>query len=303
MVEISEVIDTPSPEENAVDVRSQERLADADEIESALLSHLTRPSAQLHVKNLITKLRKEGKALQRVAVSTSAAAGGSSPSDSAKPAVEPVKTAEAAAPTQQTTRTTTTTPNVNKKYQSFPTHYFDCGEYNSPTVTVYIPLNDIGSHDKSKISCEFTSTSFDLIVADFTPPAGGATQKSMSYRLLNDNLAHNIDTSKSKYIIKSNKIIIKLGKIKGEYSYDHWTDLSAKKKKSSSSSGGKGKNKEDPTAGIMDLMKDMYDNGDDNMRKMIGETMYKQRTGQLNGKDGMGDMGMDGLGGMNDLGL
>jgi calcyclin binding protein len=313
MVEISEVIESPSAEENnAVDLRSHERLADADEIESALLSHLTRPSAQLHVKNLITKLRKEGKALQRVAVSTSVAAasaaagGGSLSSESAKPAVEPVKTAEAA-PTQQTTRsTTTTTPNVNKKYQSFPTHYFDCGEYNSPTVTVYIPLNGIGSHDKSKISCEFTSTSFDLIVADFTPPAGAASggQKSMSYRLLNDNLAHEIDVSKSKYIIKSNKIIIKLGKIKGEYSYDHWTDLSAKKKKSSSS-GGKGK-KEDPAAGIMDLMKDMYDNGDDNMRKMIGETMYKQRTGQLNGKDGMGgmgDMGMDGLGGMGDLGL
>jgi calcyclin binding protein len=312
MVEISEVIDSPSSEEeNAVDLRSQERLADADEIESALLSHLTRPSAQLHVKNLITKLRKEGKALQRVAVSASAAAasanGGSLSSESAKPAVETVKTAVATAPTQQTTRTANLTPNVNKKYQSFPTHYFDCGEYNSPTVTVYIPLNDIGSHDKSKISCEFTSTSFDLIVADFTLP-GGATQKSVSYRLLNDNLAHEIDTSKSKYIIKSNKIIIKLGKIKGEYSYDHWTDLSAKKKKSSSSSSGGGGKKEDPTAGIMDLMKDMYDNGDDNMRKMIGETMYKQRTGQLNGKDGMGmggmgDMGMDGLGGMGDLGL
>jgi calcyclin binding protein len=238
-------------------------------------------------------------------VSTSAAAsavagGVSTSSDSAKPAVETAKTAEAAAPTQQATRSTTTatSTNVNKKYQSFPTHYFDCGEYNSPTVTVYIPLNDIGSHDKSKISCEFTSTSFDLIVTDFG-------EKSMSYRLLNDNLAHEIDVSKSKYIIKSNKIIIKLGKIKGEYSYDHWTDLSAKKKKSSSSSGGK--NKEDPTAGIMDLMKDMYDNGDDNMRKMIGETMYKQRTGQLNGKDGgmggMGDLGMDGLGGMGDLGL
>lgn len=309
MVEISEVIDSPSTaaeeKNNAVDVRSQERLADADEIESALLSHLTRPSAQLHVKNLITKLRKEGKALQRVAVSTSAAAasaatGSGSSSSSAKPAVETaVKTAETTAPTQQPARNnaTTTTPNINKKYQSFPTHYFDCGEYNSPTVTVYIPLNGIGNHDKSKISCEFTSTSFDLIVTDFG-------EKNMSYRLLNDNLAHEIDVSKSKYIIKSNKIIIKLGKIKGEYSYDHWTDLSAKKKKSSSTgSGGKGK-KEDPTAGIMDLMKDMYDNGDDNMRKMIGETMYKQRTGQLNGKDGMGggmgDMGMDGLGGMGD---
>ncbi len=112
-----------------------------------------------------------------------------------------------------------------------------------------------------------------------------------SYRLLNDNLEKEIDVSKSKYIIKPNKIIIKLGKVKGEYSYDYWTDLTAKKKKENKGT------KEDPAAGIMDMMKEMYDNGDDNMKKMIGETMYKQRTGQLD-KPGAG-----GMGGMGDLGL
>jgi calcyclin binding protein len=42
----------------------------------------------------------------------------------------------------------------------------------------------------------------------------------------------------------------------------------------------------------MDLMKDMYDKGDDSMKKMIGETMTKQRDGKLgNGLDqGMDDM-------------
>jgi len=51
-------------------------------------------------------------------------------------------------------------------------------------------------------------------------------------------------------------------------------------------------------------MKDMYDEGDDNMKKMIGETMYKQRMGQLNnGKDDMmgGMGGMGGFGGMGDM--
>ena len=52
--------------------RSQERLADADELE-AVLVHVTRPSAQIYLRSLITNLRKEGKALQRVAASTSAA--------------------------------------------------------------------------------------------------------------------------------------------------------------------------------------------------------------------------------------
>lgn len=292
MVEISEVEEettTTTTAENGsgaaaaaspVDLRSQERLADADEIESALLAHITRPSARLHVQNLITKLRKEGKALMRVAASTTDTAVGSD--SAAAPSSLP-------APPKRTPVTSPVITSSANKYQPFPTHYFECGEYNSPFVTVYIPLSGIGSHDKSKISCNFTPTSFDVVVADYTD--------GKSYRLLNDNLEKDIDVTKSKYVVKSNKIIIKLGKIKGEYgSYDHWTELTAKKTKKKD---GDGKTrKEDPTAGIMDLMKDMYDNGDDNMKKMIGETMYKQRTGQL-GRDG----GMGGLGDMGDLGL
>jgi len=285
MVEISEVMEEETPAttttEDVVDSRSQERFADADEIEAAL-AHITRPSAQLHLQNLITKLRKEGKALQRVAASTSAAASDDSCS---APAAKPSATAlpDVPTPPKKTPITTPIITSSTNKYQSFPTHYFDCGEYNSPLVTVYVPLDGIGSHDKSKISCNFTSTSFDLIVTDFTD--------GKSYRLLNDNLEKEIDVSKSKYIIKPNKIIIKLGKVKGEYSYDYWTDLTAKKKKENKGT------KEDPAAGIMDMMKEMYDNGDDNMKKMIGETMYKQRTGQLD-KPGAG-----GMGGMGDLGL
>ena len=275
MVEIEEVMDvepTQQPQDNAALTRSQERLSDADEIESAL-KHIARPSARLHVENLISRLRKEGKALERVAASTPGDAretdGESMQIDEKPPAQPPVPL-----------RTPATVPPVStSKYKSFPTYLFDAGKYNSPTVSIYVPLDNIGSHDKSKISCNFTSTSFDLIVTDF---------EGNDYRLLNDNLEHEIDALKSKYIVKPNKIIIKLGKIKGEYSYDSWTQLTAKKKKE------KGK-KDDPAAGIMDLMKDMYESGDDNMKKMIGETMYKQRMGQL-GKDGMGDMGMDGFG-------
>ena len=280
MVEIEMMDEEPQQQQdNAANSRSQERMADADEIEAAL-QHITRPSAKLHLQNLIDRLRKEGKALERVAASSAA-------DTAAKPQdvkVEPEKAQVKSEPAIPLRTPATAAPVSNAKYRSFPTYYFDAGSYNSPTVSVYVPLDNIGTHDKSKISCDFTSTSFDLIVSDYD----GA-----SYRLVNDNLENDIDVSKSKYVVKPNKIIIKLGKIKGEYSYDSWTQLTAKKKKDKSK-------KDDPAAGIMDLMKDMYDSGDDNMKKMIGETMYKQRTGQLGkdgmGMDGMGDMGMGGLG-------
>lgn len=99
--------------------------------------------------------------------------------------------------------------------------------------------------------------------------------------MFRDNLDKDINPDASKYIVKADKIVVKLAKVKGEYgSYDHWSGLTAKKKKASK--------KEDPSQSIMDLMKEMYDSGDDNMKKMIGETMLKQQRGEL-GKGGMDD--------------
>ncbi|KAL3772309.1 hypothetical protein ACHAW5_004914 [Stephanodiscus triporus] len=86
--------------------------------------------------------------------------------------------------------------------------------------------------------------------------------------------------AKSKYIVKPNKIIIKLGKVKsgtGTYSsYDSWMQLMSKKSKDKTAAK---RGKDDPMGGIMDMMKDMYEEGDDNMKKVIGEAMYKQRMG------------------------
>ena len=304
MVEISEIVEeepqpvaaaAPSASANAADSRSKERLDDADEIEAAL-AHITRPSARLHLENLITKLRKEGKALQRVAASK---AGVSSDGAGAEAAAKPIPQPQAAAhlplkdpPVPKHTPAKAPTISSNK-YQTFPTYYFDAGKYGSPTVSVYVPLDGIGTHDKSKISCSFTNGSFDLIVSDW---------QGKSYRLLNDNLEKDIDLTKSKYIIKPNKILLKLGKIKGEYGFDSWSQLSAKKSKKRNASGKSSKDDDssNPAAGIMDMMKDMYDGGDDNMKKMIGETMYKQRMGQMNPNGGAGGMD-DMMGGMGDM--
>jgi len=314
MVQISEIIEEDPPPQapvaaaagdtdvigngvvNAADARAQERLSDADEIEAALsANHIARPSARLHIENLITKLRKEGAALQRVAASNKA--------DSSEMEME-VDTAKAEPTKPSITRLLPSVPksspanlkpNLANKYQTFPTHYFDLGGYSSATISVYVPLEGVGRHDRAKISCIFTASSFDLVVTDYSIDGGVAK----TYRLLNDNLDKDIVPDKSKCVVKPNKIIIKLSKVKGEYGFDSWTDLTAKKKKKRDNSGKP--QKDDPSAGIMDMMKDMYDKGDDNMKKMIGETMMKQRTGQLDkpgmpggmpGMDGLGDMGM-----------
>jgi calcyclin binding protein len=98
----------------------------------------------------------------------------------------------------------------------------------------------------------------------------------------------------SKFVVKKDKVILKLGKVKGEYSYDSWSSLTAKKGKKDTAS-----KKADPQNSIMELMKDMYDNGDDQMKKTIGESMMKSHRGEKTESPkmpGMDDFGMDDFG-------
>jgi calcyclin binding protein len=129
--------------------------------------------------------------------------------------------------------TTTTTPIVtitnnnvvNKSITSYipiESYSWDQGEYNTPTVSIFIDLEDVGKV-KDQVSISFTKSSFDVKVHNLN---------NKNYRLVKDNLDKDIIPDKSKYIIKNNKIVLKLQKVKGEYSYDTWSSLISKKKKS-----------------------------------------------------------------------
>jgi len=295
MVEVTEIIGDEEKEQKQELSPSQERLLDADEIESLCNDVAKRPSVKAHLESLVQKIRRDASALKRLEDSKArleAEQGDSKQDDGEEEEeveeviVEEVEntTTSAAA---STAASATTPPQLSalQKYKNIDKFLFDAGSYNSPTVSIYITSlpSHIYSLPKENITCDFTKTSFDLKINDPENPSKN------SYRLVKDNLDKDINPDKCKLLIKKNKIIIKLGKVKSEYgSYDSWMDLSSKKSKES-----KAKSKADPSASIMDMMKEMYDSGDDNMKKMIGETMLKQREGKLGGdKPGMG-MGMD----------
>ena len=76
--------------------------------------------------------------------------------------------------------------------------------------------------------------------------------------------------SDCKYVVKKDKVVVKLTKRKGEYSYEtvipgeirwygltrwQWTNLTSKKSKEAADLS-----KKDPTAGLMDMMKVLCDN-------------------------------------------
>jgi len=291
-VEEVEMSETPIPQ-------SEERFLDADEIES-LSKMAKRPSVKIQLQALVQRMKRDGNALKRVEESSKKA---DSVDDSANAtATDPIKDETVdkviATPSLKSATPTISSSSSNVpisssvKYQPIDRFLFDAGSYNSPTVTLYInspEMKNIGSLPKDQINCKFTNSSFDLTIENFN---------GVNYRLFKDNLDKDIDPEKSACKVKANKIIIKLAKVKSEYgSYDSWTDLTSKKTKESKAQAAK-----DPSASIMGMMKEMYDNGDDNMKKMIGETMLKQREGRL-GKDMDGPGGMGGLGGMGDMNL
>lgn len=282
---------------------SQERLLDAQEIEKVLES-VHRPTVRMHLESLMKKLRKESEALKRVekskaVVVESSGSDGEKKIESENPdEVTTASTPEASPVTTESDFVNTATPSTQQqssstspstttaaigggsrlaKYVPIDRFAFDAGGYNAPFVTLYIDLPGVGSIPRDQISCEFQKDAFDLIVRNL---------RNQSYRLYKDCLEKDIDADKSKIIIKSDKIVVKLAKVKqGEYGgYEYWSKLTDDPKK-------KKNLKENPSAGIMDLMKQMYEEGDDNMRKVIGETMLKQQRGELGKTPGLDDFG------------
>lgn len=132
-------------------------------------------------------------------------------------------------------------------------------------VKIYVSdgMKGVGNLEKDNISCTFEENSFDLRVTNL---------EGKNYRFYKNNLEHDIIPDKSKYRVKKDKIILNVKKSEGKYGMsESWTGtLTAKKKKSKS-------DKEDPGKSLQNMMKDLYDNGDEQMRKTIGEAMLKSR--------------------------
>lgn len=273
---------------------SEEKMLDALAIEEAAKTITDRPTAKLQLDNLVQKLKRESQTLKRVEISKKKAEAGTVCVLPESAVTLPPNKSIVKAPTKDVTEyhseggeddeveeevvVSVTTPITTKeKYVNIDRFAFDAGGYDSKFVSLYINLDGVGSLDKDLISCDFTAGSFDLVVKNY--------QGNKNMRLFKDNLDKDIDPEKSKFIVKKDKIVLKLHKVKGEFgSFDYWTDLTSKKGSKEKKKLGSG----NPTDSIMDLMKDMYNSGDDNMKKMIGETMMKQQRGEL-GRGGPDD--------------
>jgi calcyclin binding protein len=232
-------------------------MEEIEEVER-LIETATFPGVKAHLQSYLNKLKAKSTA------SASAAA--------------PVATSANASVAAKETSAVSRPLSFGGVYIPVENFSWDQGSYNSPTVTVYVEIPNVGSV-KDNVTVDFGTHSFDFKVH-------GCDGKN--YRLIKDNLDKDIVPHESKFIVKKDKVVIKLQKVKGEYSYESWTSLTAKKPRDATKDEQK---KKDPMGGLMDMMKDMYEDGDDNMKKIIGEAMLKSKSGERPDPPSMPGMG------------
>ncbi|KAK7368262.1 hypothetical protein VNO80_10286 [Phaseolus coccineus] len=127
-------------------------------------------------------------------------------------------------------------------------------------VKIYVSMEGI---DENKIETEFKSMSFDVKFHDV---------QGKNYRCAISKLHKEILPEKCKVLVKPKRAIITLVKA----SKGNWLDLHFKDDKLKPNLD----KEKDPMAGIMDMMKNMYEEGDDEMKKTIAKAWTDARSGK-----------------------
>ncbi|KAK8792967.1 hypothetical protein WA158_005131 [Blastocystis sp. Blastoise] len=162
--------------------------------------------------------------------------------------------------------------------------------WDQDTKKVFIYLMDgfegIGNVPKEQITSSFSNNSFELVIKGFN---------NKNYKFAQNNLFGEIDAEKSSVKIGKNRITIYL--IKKDS--NNWDSMNRTKPLLNPTMPGPSA---DPNAGLMDMMKQMYENGDDEMKRTITKAMFesqeKAKSGDLNMPDMPNMSGMSGMPGM-----
>lgn len=153
--------------------------------------------------------------------------------------------------------------NINNAYVFTTISKYALDTSSEKFVKIYLTegLENLKEIDKANIRSKFTKSSFDIYILNW---------KGKNFRFSCFNLAHEIKEGESYTKATSSGLVIYLRKSGSEY----WDSLEKKKSLLGEDSKDKLKNK-DPNESLMDMMKEMYQNGDPEMKKMIAEAWTK----------------------------
>lgn len=135
-------------------------------------------------------------------------------------------------------------------------------------MKLYITLKDVQCVSQDNITCQFADQSVRLRV-------GGLDK---TYELHITKLCEKIDPAGSYYKVKTDMVLLMLKKKETGKTWAWVTDREKKAKEAKKPPPMD--EKEDPSAGIMKLLQNMYQDGDDEMKRTISKAMYESQTKQ-----------------------
>jgi len=143
-------------------------------------------------------------------------------------------------------------------------------------VKIYITsLNDVDKVKESDVVCKFTDRSVDLTIKNLN---------KVNYKLAFNNLLHDIVPEASYFKCKSDMIAVFMKKADGAKNWPHVTQVENKTKEKALP---KFDDKTDPQEGLMSMMRKMYEEGDDEMKRTIGKAFSESREKGMRGGEGM----------------
>ncbi|KAJ4982177.1 hypothetical protein NE237_033014 [Protea cynaroides] len=168
------------------------------------------------------------------------------------------------APSAGTSKTPAPIP-VPIKVSATPTiNYVTLGSFSwdqdSDKVKIYLFLEGV---DQEKVESSIKPIALDIKFHDV---------QGKNYRYAIPKLNKEIVPEKTKVVVKPNKVIITLVKA----SKGNWLDLHYKEDKLKPNLD----KERDPMAGIMDMMKNMYAEGDEDMKRTIAKAWTDARSGK-----------------------
>ena len=148
-------------------------------------------------------------------------------------------------------------------------------EQSNEYVTLLIfDLPPMSPEVKAGATCAISASSVFLTIPHLGGPGGEA-----GFRLLVEPLEKEINVAESSFKFKKTQVEVKLRK---KTQWEHWGSLVGKAGKAAAAA------EKDPGAGLMDMMKDLYNDGTPEMKKTIAEAWQKSRE-KGGGGDGGGD--------------
>ena len=134
-------------------------------------------------------------------------------------------------------------------------------DQSSARITLYITLKDVHQLPKEAVICNFTEKSLDLRVLKLD---------NKNYRLTINDLCEEIDAEQSNVKVKTDMVIISLFK-KVAKNWSHVTAVEKRIKELKKNMVPNIGEDTDPGAGLMNVVKKMYQEGDDEMKKTIAK--------------------------------